>query len=119
MKALVALVPWLGFWVAALTADRWIDFREITLAGMRNMVPFTLVIVFLPALAAVCAAPNGVVRYVVTVLVTGVAIWAGVTVIAMDDGQAAFSIMFVPLTALPLAALVAGATAIWSTRRSP
>lgn len=118
VKALVALVPWLGFWVAALTADHWIDFRQITLTGMRGAVPFTLVMVFLPALAAVAAAPAGVVRYVVTVLVSGVAVWAGVTSIAMDDGQASFSIMMVPVVALPLAGLVAGATAIYHRTRS-
>lgn len=112
-KALVALVPWLMFWVAALTADRWVDFRELTLAGMRSMVPFTLALVFLPALAAVSAAPSGVVRYVVTVLVTGVAVYAGVTVVAMDDGQAGLSIFWVPLIAVPLAVLVAAAAAFF------
>lgn len=116
MKALVALVPWLAFWVASLTADQWIDFRQITLAGLPRYVPFTLVLVYLPALAAVAAAPIGVVRYLVTVLVSGVAIWAGVTSIAMDDGQAGFSVFWVPLVALPLAALVAGATSVHRLR---
>lgn len=111
-RALVALVPWLGFWVAALSTDRYIDFRQLTSAYVRGAVPFTLAMVFVPALMAVCAAPNGVVRHVVTVLVTGVAIFAGVTVVAMDDGQAGFAIFWVPLIAAPLAVLVGGASAV-------
>ena len=70
-RALVALVPWLAFWVAALSADQWIEFRNITLASVPGMAMLTFVMIFLPALAAVCAVPRGIARHVVTVLVSG------------------------------------------------
>ena len=106
-RALVALVPWLAFWVAAKSADRWIEFRDMGVAPNLGAVVLTLVLVFLPALAAVCAAPRGVARHVVTVLVSGVAIYAGVTSIAQDDGQAGFVLFLVPMLVLPLAGMVA------------
>lgn len=66
-------------------------------------------------LAAVWAAPAGVVRHVTTVLLSGLAIFMGVTVIAMDDGQASFAIFWMPLIALPLAGLLAIGTAYLRT----
>lgn len=110
-KVVLAAVPWLAYWVASVTVDQYIDFREISLGDVRRIMPWTIVMVFLPALAAVWAAPAGVVRHVTTVLLSGLAIFMGITVIAMDDGQAGFAIMWMPLLALPLAGLLAIGTA--------
>lgn len=48
-KMVLAMVPWAAYWVASVTVDQYIDFREYTLGDVRRIAPWTIVMVFVPA----------------------------------------------------------------------
>ena len=106
-SALVAaLIPWLAYMAAMALADRWVDFRSVTLELTVRSVPFTLAVVALPSLGAITAARTVTVRRVATVVMTAVSAYAGIAVIATDDGQAGLAVLWVPIVAAPLALLL-------------
>lgn len=103
---LAALVPWLAYITAMAIADRWVDFRSVTLAFVIRSTPFTLVVIALPSLGVIAAARTVVARRAATVIMTAVSVYAGIAVIATDDGQAGLAVLWVPIVALPLAVIL-------------
>jgi hypothetical protein len=71
---------------------------------------------------AIVSGRSAVTRVVVTVVMAGVAVFAGVQMAAIDDGQAGLAVFLVPMVAYPLAGVVSiGGAAMrrWSTPRRP
>lgn len=107
---LESLIPWVSFIAATYVAVGLTDLRSID----RNR-PFhhlvTAAVVYLgfvavPSLLPLLVAPPGWIRTTVLIIMTAVAVYAGVVVATMDDGQAGLAVLLVPYVAFPLAALL-------------
>lgn len=114
---LASLIPRAAFVVAIAIADVSVDYKSVSLVGLVTGAPSDLAMVALPSLLALSAAPIGVLRMAVLVVMTAVAAMAGVLVMTTDDGQAGFAVFWVPFVAIPLAAVlrVGRAVAAWGS----
>lgn len=99
---LASLVPWAAFLVATALADRWVQYKSGSLAGLVRSAPFYLGFVALPSALPIAAARAGVMRLGVVVVMTAVAAVAGVLVVTTDDAQAGLAVLLVPMVAIPL-----------------
>ena len=100
-SALASLAPWLALLVAATLAD-----DEAHVSGMLAAAPFYLAFVAVPAFGAIIAGRSWATRVVVTAVMTVVAAGAGVSMATSDDAQAGLAVLWVPVVAVDLAALV-------------
>lgn len=109
--ALVAsLVPTAMFMAAVAIADVSGDLRSVSALGLLAAAPVYLLWVSLPSLLPISATRSLVARAGVTVIMGGVAAWAGVLVVRTDDAQAGLAVLLVPYVAVPLG------LALWISR---
>lgn len=116
-SVLGSLVPWVALLVTISLAEDNLQVDVLPLAAL-----FWLGFVALPSGVAIVVGRSAATRMVVTVVMTGDAVFAGVEMAAIDDGQAGFPVILVPMVAFPLAGVVsAGGAAMrrWSTPRRP
>ena len=99
-SALCSLVPCFGLLAALLLSG------ERALAGGPGAVAVYLGFVAVPSMVAIASSRSAVIRVVVTVVMTGVAVFAGVQMPSIDDGQAGLAVIWVPTVAFPLALVV-------------
>lgn len=99
--AVASLAPWAAFLLAVGVGDGPTSLGRIAAAA-----PFYLGFIALPSLAPVVAARPGMPRVVVAAVMTAVAAISGVLVATSDDAQAGLAALWVPLVALPLAAVL-------------
>jgi hypothetical protein len=96
-----SLVPWAAF-LLAVTKTHSSFHKPVSLLELLGE-PVTLGFVALPSLLALAAARTRLTRLVVLMVMTGVAAWAGVSIVTTDDAQAGLAVLWVPFVALPLA----------------
>jgi hypothetical protein len=100
-SALCSLVPCVG-----LAAGIAFGGDPVVVTDLLSTVLAHLGFVGLPSLVAILAARSTFMRLAATLLMTGVAVFAGVQVATIDDGQAGMAVIYVPLVAFPLAGAV-------------
>jgi hypothetical protein len=96
------LVPWLAF-LAATTVTSGVADSNFFFAGTIVTAPFYWVAVGLPSLATVVAARHRRVAGANVVVMTAVAVFAGIKMAASDDAQAGLAVLVVPMVGAPLA----------------
>lgn len=96
-----SLVPWAAVLMTVVLAKDGVGVEDVADAG-----PLYLGFVALPAAVAIAAGRTWATRVVVTVIMTGVAVFAGLQVATIDDGQAGLAVLYVPMAAFPLAGVV-------------
>lgn len=115
---LLALVPWLAFLAATMTADAFIERTTVSPAGLASFAASSLAFVALPSLAPIAAARSSAVGWAAAAVMTVVAAIAGVLVVATDDAQAGLAVLWVPYVALPLALVISVTEAVVRKLRS-
>ncbi len=99
-SALCSLVPALGLLTAiSLSGER-------VMAGGLGAVAAYVGFVAVPSMVAIASSRSAVIRVVLTLVMTGVAVFAGVQMASIDDGQAGLAVFWVPMVAFPLAVVV-------------
>lgn len=120
--ALKSLVPAAAFLLSLAAAKPWTDPGSFSLLGLVLVAPFVAGYVSAPCFLVLVAARAGVMRVLVLVSMTAVAVVTGIRLAANDDAQAGLEILLVPVMAVPLAGAVWIGQAVfahWSrTRRS-
>ncbi|MGI8983120.1 MAG: RDD family protein [Acidimicrobiales bacterium] len=96
-----SLVPWLALMAAVVVAG-----DGVTVSSVVAAAPLYAVFVALPSMVAIVAGRWWAKRLAVTVVMTGVAAYAGVQMVTVDDGQAGLAVLWVPMAALPLGGIV-------------
>jgi hypothetical protein len=104
--ALGSLAPWLALQVTIVLAEGTL--HEESLVGRAVL---SLFFVAAPSMMAIAAGRSSETRLAVTVVMTAVAVFAGLQVATIDDGQAGLAVFYVPMVAFPLAGVVAGCEA--------
>lgn len=94
-----AVVPWVAFLVAVAATSGDADSG----LGLVVAAPFYWVVVGLPALTVALAARHPLVAGAGIVVMTAVAIFAGITMAASDDAQAGLAALIVAYVGVPLA----------------
>src|SRR5688572_6225443 len=97
-SALCSLVPCLGL-LAAISLTG----RPALVGGVLAAAPVYVGVVALPSMVAIASSRSAVIRLVLTVVLTGVAVFAGVQMTTIDDGQAGLAVFWVPIVAFALA----------------
>jgi len=80
--------------------------------------PLSLFFVAVPSAIAIISGRNAATRAAVTLVMTGVAVFAGFQVATIDDGQAGLAVIYVPMVAFPLAGVVQACQALEGRFRS-
>ncbi|HWI03343.1 MAG TPA: hypothetical protein VNT52_05865 [Acidimicrobiales bacterium] len=101
-----SLVPWAALLVTIALAEDGVGVGDLAGAG-----PLYLGFVALPSALAIAAGRTHATRLAVTLVMAGVAVFAGVQVATIDDGQAGLAVLYVPMVAFPLAAVVSACEA--------
>jgi hypothetical protein len=112
-----SLVPWTALLVTISLAEDNLQVDVLPAAAL-----LWLGFVALPSMVAIVVGRSAVTRVAVTVVMTAVAVFAGVEMAAIDDGQAGLAVILVPMVAYRLAGVVwAGGAAMrrWSTPQRP
>ncbi len=99
--ALGSLGPWLAFLLTILLAD-----DSLYANGVVSMIVITLFFVAAPSMVPITVARSWGTRLAVTGVMTAVAVFAALRVVGIDDGQAGFALIYVPMVAFPLAGIV-------------
>ena len=115
--ALLALVPWVAFYVAVFIAGRFVDFHDPTPRWVLDSIVFFFVVVYLPALAAIGAVSRGAIRRIMVALMVGLTVFAGSAATLTDDAQAGLAVLWVPMIALPVAVIGALIEHLWRRDR--
>jgi hypothetical protein len=105
-SVLASLVPWAAFLGATVLTDLWVDYKSASYGGLAASAPFYLGFVALPSLLPLAAARRGAMWIAVLVVMTAVAVGAGILIVTTDDAQAGLAVLWVPLVALPLAGVL-------------
>jgi hypothetical protein len=103
---LASFVPWAAFLGATVLADLWVDDRSTSHGGLAAAAPHYLGFVALPSLLPLAAARRGATWIVVLVVMTAVAVVAGILAVTTDDAQAGLAILWVPFVAVPSACVL-------------
>lgn len=101
-----SLVPWAAFMTAAIVGDAFVQDRTLDVGGMLRSSPFYLWVIALFSFFPVVAGRSRRVQAAATLVMTTLAVWAGLTAVAVDDGQAGLSVLIIPPAGLVLAVLV-------------
>jgi hypothetical protein len=96
-----SLVPWVALLLTVPLAKDGVGMDDVAGAA-----PLYLAFVALPSALAIGAGRTAATRLAVTLLMTGVAVFAGVQVATIDDGQAGLAVLYVPMVAFPLTGVV-------------
>ena len=102
-----SLVPWAALLVTIMLAEDGVGVDDLAAAA-----PLYLGFVALPSAIAIGAGGTTAVRLAVTLVMTGVAVFAGVQLATIDDGQAGLAVIYVPMVAFPLAGVVRACEAL-------
>ena len=111
--ALASLVPWLALLVTIALAKDGVGVDDVAAAG-----PLYLAFVALPSAIAIVAGRTAVTRLALTLMMTGVAVFAGLQVATIDDGQAGLAVVYVPMVAFPLVGVVRACQVVEARLRS-
>jgi hypothetical protein len=105
--AAASLIPWAGFIAAAALTDvvRG-DPTATSISDVARAAPSLLAFIALPSALALLVARTRALRLLALLAMTAASATAGVAVTASDDAQAGLALLWVPLLALPLAAVL-------------
>jgi hypothetical protein len=115
--AILSLVPWAVFFVAFQTTPTGMPNRQV-LDWTFNGATFFLTVIALPSFAPLLAAPTAATRLGVAVVMSTVAWYAAAAIVRTDDAQAGLAVLTVPMVAIPLAVVIAAATALARARHT-
>lgn len=101
LAAVASLIPW-----AAFVAVTWFGDRSTSISHEAAAALSLLAFVALPSALPVAVARARSLRLVAVAVMTAVAAIAGIAMTASDDAQAGLALLWVPLVALPLAAVI-------------
>jgi len=116
IAVLASLIPWAAFLLALALGDVGVDSGWISSDGLGTAAPAALGFVALPAALPLVAARTGLLRLGALVVMTAVAVVAGVLVVTTDDAQAGLAVLWVPMAAIPLAVVLWIGHAVASNR---
>jgi hypothetical protein len=108
-----SLVPCVALLTTITLAEDGVGVDDLAAAA-----PLSLFFVAVPSAIAIVASRNAATRAAVTLVMTGVAVFAGVQVATIDDGQAGLAVIYVPMVAFPLAGVVQACHALEGRFRS-
>lgn len=114
--ALASLVPWAAFMAAAAATAPFAEYRSVDLAGMLRSAPFYVWVISVFSFFPIVAGRTRRTQAAATLLMTAVAVWAGVVAVAQDDAQAGMAVLVVPPAALALAVVIVAARAVVGLR---
>ena len=100
-SALCSLLPCVG-----LAAAIGISGGRGPAGGIADAAPLYFGFVAVPSMLAIIAGRAAFTRLVLTLVMTGVAVFAGLQITAIEDGQAGLAVIYVPMVAFPLAGAV-------------
>lgn len=112
-----ALVPVVAYLAAIAITDLSVEFRSVQLGGLVAAAPFYVLFVGLPSLFPIAVARTARWRILTTLIMTAVAVMAGVLVVSTDDAQAGLAVLWVPYVAVPLGLVLWIGRAISDRRR--
>lgn len=121
-SVLASLIPWAAFLAATVVADRWVEYKSTSLAGLAAAAPLYLGFISLPSLLPLVVARRGAAWIAVLAVMTAVAVAAGVLIVTTDDAQAGLAVLWVPIVAIPLAGVLWIGEAIaarWASAEPP
>jgi hypothetical protein len=90
----------------------------VGLDDLAGALPLYLTFVSLPSAIAIAAGRTWATQVAVSLVIIGVAVFAGFQVATIDDGQAGLAVFYVPMVAFPLAAVVQACQAVEARLRS-
>jgi hypothetical protein len=105
-SALASLIPWAGFLAAVEVADLSVENKSTSLGGLIASAPVYLAFVALPSLLPLAVARRGLVWISVVIVMSAVAVAAGILVMTTDDAQAGLAVLWVAFVAVPLAGVL-------------
>jgi uncharacterized membrane protein SirB2 len=115
----LSLLPTAVFIIAMVVAVQFSTYKHIAVSGTVPQLIISVMFVSGPCLVPISVAKPGIARWCATALMTVVAAIAGALVIMTDDAQAGLAVLWVPFTALPLAAAIGIGQAIAARRSRP
>jgi hypothetical protein len=115
----LSLLPTAVFIIAMVVAVQFSTYKHIAVSGTVPQLIISVMFVSGPCLVPISVAKPGIARWWATALMTVVAAIAGALVIMTDDAQAGLAVLWVPFTALPLAAAIGIGQAIAVRRSRP
>lgn len=101
-----SLAPWLALHLTIVLAENNVRYDSLVGAAV-----VSLFFVALPSMIAITAGRSRDIRLAVTIVMTAVAVFAGLQVATIDDGQAGLAVLYVPMVAFPLALVVSACEA--------
>jgi hypothetical protein len=96
-----SLVPWAALLMTIALAE-----ASVGIGDLGGAAVFSLAFVALPSAVAIAAGRTRATQVAVALVMAGVAVFAGVQVATIDDGQAGLAVFYVPMVAFPLAGVV-------------
>jgi hypothetical protein len=100
-SALASLIPCAGFIAAVEVAVLSVENKSTSLGGHIASAPLYLAFVALPSLLPIAVARRGLMWISVVIVMSAVAVAAGIAVATTDDAQAGLAVLWVPFVAEP------------------